>query len=264
MNPNPTFIAYGGGTNSAALVVGMVERGMKPVDLILFANTGGEKPHTYDHLKTMSEYLAAHGWPAITVVQRVRRDQTPTTLEERSLETRTLPSLAYGFKTCSQKFKLQPQDKFCNHYAPFKAHWKAGGLVTRCIGYDFAETRRWMNAPIEVDHKYRNAFPLVEWEWVRQDCVDAILRAGLPLPGKSSCFYCPASTTGDIDTLRATYPVLFHRALAMEANAAPNLKSVKGLGRRFNWAEYAAGKVDKKAAAVSVAACGYCVDFEAE
>ena len=40
-------VAYGGGTNSTAMLVGMYEKGI-PVDLILFADPGGEQPYTYE------------------------------------------------------------------------------------------------------------------------------------------------------------------------------------------------------------------------
>jgi len=36
-------VSYGGGVNSTAVLVGMVERGIRP-DAILFADTGGEHP----------------------------------------------------------------------------------------------------------------------------------------------------------------------------------------------------------------------------
>ena len=40
------IVAYGGGVNSTSMLVGLHERGI-PVDLILFADTGGELPSTY-------------------------------------------------------------------------------------------------------------------------------------------------------------------------------------------------------------------------
>ena len=52
--------SFGGGVNSTAMLVGLWERGEK-VDLILFADTGGEKPHTYAHVMEMSE------WPIISL-----------------------------------------------------------------------------------------------------------------------------------------------------------------------------------------------------
>ena len=39
----------------------------------------------------------------------------------------------------------------------------------------------------------------------------------------------------EIVTLREQYPDLFRRAIALEDNARPNLKTVKGLGRNYSW-----------------------------
>lgn len=40
------IVSFGGGTNSTAMIIGMYLHKI-PVDLILFADTGGEQPHTY-------------------------------------------------------------------------------------------------------------------------------------------------------------------------------------------------------------------------
>ncbi len=37
------------------------------------------------------------------------------TLEDECLQSCSLPSIAYGFKRCSLKHKIGPQEKFCNH-----------------------------------------------------------------------------------------------------------------------------------------------------
>jgi len=63
-----TVSSFGGGTDSTAMLIGMYQKGEK-VDLILFADTGGEKPHTYEHIKRFSAWLVEHGMPEITVVR---------------------------------------------------------------------------------------------------------------------------------------------------------------------------------------------------
>ena len=40
------MVSYGGGANSTALLIGLHQHHI-PVDLILFADTGAEHPHTY-------------------------------------------------------------------------------------------------------------------------------------------------------------------------------------------------------------------------
>jgi hypothetical protein len=222
-------VSYGGGTNSTAMLVGMVEKG-EPVSLITFADTGGEMPHTYEYIELFSAWLGGNGYPAITIARRCDLNGDVLTLEQNCLSTNTLPSIAFGFKTCSQKFKIQPQEKFFNNYGPAKEWWKAGNTITRCVGYDAGEPQR---AKPYSDDKYTNRYPLIEWGWGRDECVDAIRRAGLPQPGKSSCFFCPSMKKHEIIQLNKRYPELAQRAIEMEQNAT--LTSITGLGRGFSW-----------------------------
>lgn len=245
-------LAYGAGTDSTGILAAWHEKGLQqtdPIDVILFADTGGERPQIYAYIELMQAWLAARGFPPITTVRKGGRQET---LEENCLRLNMLPSLAYGFKGCSLKYKAEAQEKYLNNHPDAKAWWARGQLVTKMIGYEHRENRRWSKAK-RTDAKYEYEFPLVDWEWNREECQAAILRAGLPLPGKSSCFFCPASTLPEIRQLRDEHPLLFQRALAMEANA--KLTSVKGLGRRFAWKD-----VDTATEDTSVEVCRSCID----
>jgi hypothetical protein len=226
--------SYGGGTNSTAMLIELRERG-EALDAVVFADTGGEKPETYDYLKTIDDWLHSNGMPRLTIVRKVKRDGSIQTLEQNCLESKMLPSLAYGFKSCSQKFKIAPQDKWANNNPAVRAVWDRGERVTKLIGYDMDERHRWENKDWS-DAKYIYRAPLVEWNMGRDECVDTIRRAGLPLPGKSSCFFCPASKKPEIVQLYKKHPDLVARAIAMENNA--ELTTVKGLGRRFAWRDF--------------------------
>lgn len=234
-------VSFGGGVDSTAMLVGLWERG-EPVDLILFADTGGEKPHTYEHIKLMDAWLQERGFPGIEVVRRVNKLGIPRSLEQDCLDGKMLPSIAYGFKACSIKYKRDPQDKFCNSWIPCVETWAAGVKVTKLIGYDVGETHR---AAIPEDEKYVYRYPLIEWGWDRIECLRAIDRANIPTPSKSACFYCPSSKKQEIMQLRKVYPALAKRAVAMEKNA--ELTQVKGLGRAFAWGDlYAADDAQAK------------------
>ena len=110
-------VGYGGGTDSTAMLVGLWRHHV-PVDLILFADPGAEQPHTYAYLDTMSRWLENHGMPAITRVWYTEKNGQRLTLEQECLRSGTLPSIAYGYKKCSLKHKVAPQEKFCRHYQP--------------------------------------------------------------------------------------------------------------------------------------------------
>ena len=228
----PIVWSCGYGTNSTALAVGLVEHG-ETYDLAMFADTGGERPELYAYRKILDDYLLHHGLPPVMTVWKKRADQTRLTLERDCIEQHSLPSIAYGFKTCSQKYKIQPQEKVLNNWMPAVQAWEQGKQVVKLVGYDADEIHR--SQRYQGDNKYSLRFPLIEWGWGREECKAAIERAGLLQPGKSACFFCPSSKKRDIKDLADKHPDLMARALAMEANA--ELTMIKGLGRYFAWAD---------------------------
>ena len=218
------LVSYGAGTDSTAELIEMVKRGIRP-DVILFADTGGERPETYFYITMFTLWLVHHNFPPITTVKVASR-----TLEEDCITRKALPSLAYGFKTCSQRFKAEPQNKYMNHFPLALDTWKKGETVTKAIGYEYGEERRMRDS---LDKKYTNWFPLIEWEMDRDDCIKTISDAGLPQPGKSSCFFCPSMRKAEIFELKQSHPDLLKRALDMESNA--ELTTIPGLGRSYSW-----------------------------
>jgi len=230
----PHIVAFGGGVDSTAMIIGLYEKNL-PIDLILFADTGGERPETYLHIENFTKWLIDKSLPPITIVKRVRKDGSYETLEEESLRSKTLPSIAYGYKKCSQKHKIAPQDKYCNHWQPAIDWWKTGQKCVKYIGYDAGETRRADNAAKRDDPKYEYVYPLIEWQWEREDCMDALERHGIKNVAKSACFFCPSSRPKEIVDLYEKHPDLLERALAIEKNAELNV--IQGLGRNYAWSE---------------------------
>lgn len=217
------YVACGLGTNTVAMLVGLHDRGIRP-DVLVFADTGAEMPHTYNYISILGKWLELVGFPELTIV----RDKT--TIIQDCMKRSALPSVAYGYKTCSQRFKVQPQEKFMNNYEPALAAWARGEQITKVIGYDADEPQR---AKDYIDTKYRNWYPLIEWGWGRDECVASIKRAGLPQPGKSSCFICPNMRQSEIRSMAEKYPHLAEKAVEIERNA--DLSTIHGLGRNWSW-----------------------------
>lgn len=219
--------SFGGGLDSSAMLIELTSRGAI-MDAILFADTGGEKEETYAYVERFEKWLIKNGQPPVTIVKKVDKNGNIETLEQNCLEHQMLPSIAYGYKKCSHKFKIQPQEKWCNNYGPCKEIWEKGGKVTKYIGYDAGETHR--QRP--DDNKYHYVYPLIEWVYNRNKCKEIIIEAGLCLPPKSSCFFCPNMKKGEILALP---PELQQRAIAIEQTAKPNLIELKGLARTHSW-----------------------------
>jgi hypothetical protein len=115
--------------------------------------------------------------------------------------------------------------------------------VVKAIGFDAGpgDSRRYR---LPEDDQYLYWYPLVGWGLDRERCKKIITQAGLPVPIKSACFYCPASKKQEIVWLQENHPELLERALAIERNAQAKLTSVKGLGRSFSWEEYLSNRED--------------------
>jgi hypothetical protein len=239
---SPLVVAYGAGVNSTAMLVEFARRAIRP-DLILFADTGGEKPETYRYLGVVRSFLKRANFPAVVTVRYRPVRAAYSTLEGQCLHTGTLPSLAYGGGTCAMKYKVQPQDKYVGAWPPALECWRSGGRVVKAIGYDAgpSDSRRHHHAG---DDRYLNWYPLAEWGMDRLDCERSIAGAGLPVPMKSACFFCPASKKREILWLKDNHPELLERSLAIERNALPKLTTVRGLGRCFSWGDFLADAED--------------------
>lgn len=252
----PVVSSFGGGLNSTALLVKWVVDGNAPIDRIIFADTGGERESTYENVHRVSDWLQRHGMPAVEITRKGGRDET---LEQYSLRTKHLPSLAYGTKGCSWKFKIEPQNRDINRWPVARRTWKNGGKVIKLIGYGYEEQKRLAKAKLE-DEKYFYRFPLNEWGMDRSDCERVIRHVGLQVPGKSACFFCPSSKKHEILAL----PIeLKTRPIRLEtvARDAGNMRTTKGLGRQFAWSDYLAGADVPEP---TVVPCMHCVDGPAE
>lgn len=217
-----TIVSYGGGTNSTAMLIHMANSGEKP-DHILFADTGGEKEGTYHYIKYFSAWLQGNGMPQIEIVKYKTKHGIELTLEQDILNNQVLPAIAYGWKTCSQKFKILPQERFIKERYPDEK-------IIHLIGYDISEQRRVKDNPLP---NHINKYPLIELGWTRARCIKEIQSAKLCLPGKSSCFFCPNMTKGEILQLSDDEK---RRVKIIEANATKTVE-LKGLGRQYAWTD---------------------------
>ncbi len=237
-NGKPLVVSFGGGVDSTAMLIEMKNRGIRP-DVILFADTGAERPATYNNVERINAWTKQVGFPEVTTVKYVPPIAPYTSLEGECQKNGTLPSLAFGMKACSSKWKVKPQEKW------LKAH----GIHERihAIGLDDSPADRTRKVTYagkgSQDEAVTFWYPLQEWGIDRAKCVEIIKAEGLPVPIKSCCFFCPAMKKIEIQEQAHTYPDLHRRALEMERgflegrHCVDGVKSTKGLGRRFAWGE---------------------------
>ena len=272
-------VCVGLGVDSTAMILALHDAGIVP-DLLTFADTGGEKPETLKYRHTLNGWLLKHGWPLINLCRKVTLESTSyNTLTGNCLANETLPSLAFGMKSCSIKWKQGPQDQLLKgaKSGPAKRAphplWiesqESGKKIIKLIGYDSspADIRRSAKVKME-DAEFMYNYPLQTLGWKRADCVARIEAEGLPVPIKSACWFCPASQKWELWWLAGSHPNLFMKALRIEHVAMlgkhsrweeqtcdygddwlelvstpskqwPSIKTTVGLGRSFSWNRWA-------------------------
>ncbi len=229
----PTVLAYGVGVDSTAMLIELVARGEKP-DLVLTADTGVEKPLTYAYLDVIRPWMASHGIHFEMVryeTKRFKHWPPYRGLAEMALTNGTLPSKSLGGSSCSLKYKKAPQDAYLRHWGPAIETWARGEKVVRLIGFDAGkqDTRRHAHAATIVDPLYEYQYPLRSWGWDRERCIERIRQEGLPVPPKSSCYFCIGMTP---DEVRELPRWCLRTIVLVEARAAPRLHTAEGLWRR--------------------------------
>ncbi|WP_435840134.1 phosphoadenosine phosphosulfate reductase [Streptomyces antimycoticus] len=238
-------ISYGGGVQSTALLVLAAQRRID-FPLFLFANVGddSENPATLRYVEEYARpYAAEHGIELVTL-DRVRRDGTTETLWTRLTRpgSRSLPipvrmsNGAPGTRSCTADFKIKVIGR------ELKRRGATGGRVCKAHRAEEADTARGprpdcrkcvqpqkatIGIGISVDEIHRaNArrvepheeivYPLLELGLRRTDCARVIREAGLPVPPKSSCFFCPFHRPETWHDMRREQPEEFAKACALE------------------------------------------------
>jgi len=222
-------VNFGGGVNSTALLLALHDRGMRP-DFVLFADTGSERPETYENVERVLRWCSSVRFPFVTVRwDRVRGELAGQfeSVHDNCLRTHHLPSKAYGYSGCTFKWKIQPMQRWR------KAHSFAACTVA--VGYDAGEARRLKNAKRRAcQDADRGAgemmwYPLVGFGMDRDACVARIEAQGWPA-AKSACFMCPMQKPAEWTELSETHPGLFNIAVRIDREAkAAGHADTKGL-----------------------------------
>jgi hypothetical protein len=250
-------VPYGGGVNSVAMLILLRDLGIVPFAIVM-TDPGAEKKATEVHRdEVMNAWCAANGFPAIAVRSRKLmslerpRAWRGETLEEETLRIRSLPSVAFGFKKCSLKYKRDVFNWWAESSDECRAEWEAGRKIVKAIGFDADEDHRarpTFGDPLE-NSRFVPWYPLYDANIDRAGCVAMILSEGLPLPPKSSCVFCPNHKLEEWQDMRANHPEDFARAVAMSRQAVIDQPDVVGLMRcnphgKRQLHEWADGKYD--------------------
>jgi hypothetical protein len=167
-----------------------------PLDDVVFADTGAERPETYRYLRVARSFLRKHG-----LKLRVLKSRNGNLLDT-CRRRKVVPSMIWRWST--RDYKITP---IYAYYRSLERH------INQYVGIAYDEIDRMKDSFADY---VTNVYPLVDLEMSREDCVREIKKARLPIPIKSGCFFCPFNTVGRWNDLYQKQRVLYNTAMRLE------------------------------------------------
>lgn len=211
------YFSFGGGVQSTAVLV-LAATGRVQYDTFLFANVGAdsENPATLAYVEQVAKpYATAHGIELVELQRTRRNGETDTLLRQLERSARSIDIPAYmgsgapGNRNCTGNFKIDVIARYQKQHGATSAAPCVTGL-----GISLDEIQR---ARTDSGIAWQTLeYPLLDLRMYRRDCVRVIEDAGLPVPPKSSCWFCPFHRRDEWKRLKREQPGLFSKAVALE------------------------------------------------
>lgn len=210
------IFSSGGGVQSIAALV-LSARGEIDFPIHLFANVGddSELPATLRYVREVAMPWAAEHGIAFHEVQRIQRG-APVTLYNEVMREDTvaipIPARtangAPGLRSCTKHYKAIPISRWTKRAGATDEDPAVVGL-----GISLDEFQRANSSRISWQ---RFEYPLIDLRLTRDNCESIIRAAGLPVPPKSSCWFCPFLRPSRWREMKERDPNLFMNAVVFE------------------------------------------------
>ena len=201
MKPEKYVVSLSGGKDSTAMLLRLLEE-KRPVDLILFCDTGLEFPQMYEHLARLEAYI---GRPII----RLKAEH----------------DFEYYFLYYTPKRKNPALEQYSGmSWAGPRNRWCTGILKTRVVDTHLKELREHYTVieyvGIAADEPKRikdKTYPLAEWGMTEKDCLHYCYERGFDWGGlyeifhRVSCWCCPLQSLDELRKLHRHFPNLWQQ-----------------------------------------------------
>lgn len=214
----------GGGVQSIAGLV-LSAHGKVDFPLHLFCNTGddSENPDTLDYVRNIAmPYAEKHGiefvelhhkFKSKKLIAQVGESETLLQRMYRTQKSIPIPIRRSGGAPCSRVCTIDFKVRVVQDY--LKSNGATRDNPALCaIGFSLDE---WSRLRSNSDCEWELlAFPLFDLKLTRADCAEIIISAGLPIPPKSACWFCPNTSHLEWIKMSVEQPEMFERACELE------------------------------------------------
>lgn len=194
MTKKLTILSLGAGVQSTCLALMAAKGEVTPMpDYAIFADTGAEPRHVYDHLEWLEEQLP---FPVLTVQHgnlwkdTIKSAKEGTRVANAPFYTKAKDgSRGILKRTCTLEYKITPIQRKIRQLLGFKKGQRVKDAhVEQWIGISYDEMTRMKESPDKwVTHRW----PLVEKEMRRGQCLEWLKTNGYPEAPRSACTFCP-------------------------------------------------------------------------
>lgn len=254
--PTLRVLSYGGGTQSAALALMSASGELPRLDAVIFADTCGELPETYDYAEYVRGHLDREGIPFIRVsagsLETALLSPVGTSSNPTPPAHVVNPDGSKGkvvHYRCSYDFKRRIITREVKRLCGGRGAWKRA-KVEQWLGFSADEIGRCKPAsecrcghprlrpPRLRDRRSQpsgghqpdcdrcacaafdpwqvNVWPLIDLGYRRADTIAWFTKHGHPVPCRSACWFCPNSRNQRWAALKAEHPDLWERACALD------------------------------------------------
>lgn len=211
------FFSYGGGVQSTAALV-LAAEGKIDFPVFFFSNVGADSEHpaTIRYVEDYAKPYAAAQGIELAEITPTKNGQPVTLYQDVMSETLRSISIpvrgkngAPGRRSCTKHFKVVPIARETKRRGATK---DASAVIGLGISIDEFQRMR-KDSPIAWQ---QYEYPLIDLRLNRNDCEQIIAKAGLPVPPKSSCWFCPFHRNSVWRTMKTQEPELFMNAVVLE------------------------------------------------
>ncbi len=196
-------LSLGAGVQSSTVLRMSIAGELPRLDFAIFADTGWEPPHVYDHLKILTAEAEDAGIPLIVVeggniykdalVSGATRSLMPVFTNNPNGE------VGMTWRKCTSEYKIIPVEREIKRLlrehlglkprsrlptSPVVEHWFG-------ISLDEIQRAKYLNEANQPDKWRRITYPLIDRMMTRESCFTWSDDHGFPEPPKSACIGCP-------------------------------------------------------------------------
>lgn len=235
------IVSFSGGKDSTALILMMLEKEResnyhyKPIDEIIFCDTGKEFPEIYRHIDKIEKDI---GIP----ITRLKSDKSFDYYMFEHIKTKGKQKGEKGYgwsdslvRWCTSFLKKDVMNKY------YKENYKDYKIV-EYIGIAYDEFKRYGNNSLDLKANREKIYPLIDWKITEGMALKYCYDKGYDWEGlythfdRVSCWCCPLKNQRELYMLYSFYPELWAELKDMDSRAWNQFKkdySVQDLEDKF-------------------------------